>query len=34
MTINGPWRLRFRFRDGDAFEVQIADYHTRKGERR
>jgi proteic killer suppression protein len=34
MTINGPWRLRFRFRDGDAFEVQIVDYHTRKGERR
>ena len=34
MTINGPWRLCFRFRDGDAFEVQIVDYHRRKGQRR
>jgi proteic killer suppression protein len=34
MTINGPWRLCFRFHDGDAFEVQIVDYHTKKGQRR
>jgi proteic killer suppression protein len=27
MTINGPWRLVFRFADGDAFEVEIVDYH-------
>jgi len=27
MTINGPWRLCFRFEDGDAFEVEIVDYH-------
>ncbi|MBV8474278.1 MAG: type II toxin-antitoxin system RelE/ParE family toxin [Hyphomicrobiales bacterium] len=27
MTINGPWRLCFRFRDGDAWDVEIADYH-------
>lgn len=27
MTVNGPWRICFRFRDGDAFEVQIVDYH-------
>jgi proteic killer suppression protein len=27
MTINGPWRLCFRFRDGDAFDVEIVDYH-------
>jgi len=27
MTINGPWRLIFLFKDGDAFEVEIADYH-------
>jgi toxin HigB-1 len=27
MTINGPWRLVFEFRDGDAFNVQIVDYH-------
>jgi toxin HigB-1 len=27
MTINGPWRLCFTFRDGDAFDVEIVDYH-------
>jgi proteic killer suppression protein len=27
MSINGPWRLVFRFADGDAFEVEIVDYH-------
>jgi proteic killer suppression protein len=28
MTINDRWRLCFEFRDGDAFEVEIVDYHT------
>ena len=27
MTINGPWRSVFRFADGDAWDVEIADYH-------
>ena len=27
MTINGPWRICFRFKDGDAYDVQIVDYH-------
>jgi len=27
MTINGPWRLCFRFADGDAWGVEIVDYH-------
>jgi len=27
MTINGPWRICFRFKDGDAFDVEITDYH-------
>ena len=27
MTINGPWRLVFEFRDGDAYNVEIIDYH-------
>lgn len=27
MTINGPWRLCFRFDDGNALEVEIVDYH-------
>ena len=26
MTINGPWRLVFRFHDGNAHEVEIVDY--------
>jgi proteic killer suppression protein len=27
MTINGRWRLAFEFRDGDAYNVEIVDYH-------
>ena len=27
MTVNGPWRICFRFADGDAWEVEIIDYH-------
>lgn len=27
MTINGPWRICFRFKDGDAFDVEITDYN-------
>jgi proteic killer suppression protein len=27
MTINGPWRLVFRFKGGDAHDVEIVDYH-------
>jgi len=27
MAINGPWRLCFRFEDGNAYEVEIVDYH-------
>jgi proteic killer suppression protein len=27
MTINGPWRLCFRFDNGDAWDVEIVDYH-------
>jgi proteic killer suppression protein len=27
ITINGPWRLVFHFRDGHAFDVEIVDYH-------
>lgn len=27
MTVNGPWRISFRFDDGDAFDVAIVDYH-------
>lgn len=27
MTVNGPWRLVFRFKDGNAEDVEIVDYH-------
>ncbi len=25
--VNGPWRICFRFKDGDAWDVEIVDYH-------
>jgi proteic killer suppression protein len=27
MTVNGPWRICFEFWNGEAFEVEIVDYH-------
>jgi len=27
MTLNGPWRICFLFKDGDAYDVEITDYH-------
>jgi proteic killer suppression protein len=27
ITINGPWRICFRFKNGHADEVEIVDYH-------
>jgi len=27
ITVNGPWRICFRFADGHAHGVQIIDYH-------
>jgi toxin HigB-1 len=27
MTVNARWRICFVFRDGDAFDVEIVDYH-------
>jgi len=27
MTVNGPWRICFRFARGDAHDVEIVDYH-------
>jgi proteic killer suppression protein len=26
-TVNGPWRICFRFERGDAHDVEIVDYH-------
>ena len=27
MTVNGPWRICFRFKSGNAYDVEITDYH-------
>jgi proteic killer suppression protein len=27
MTVNARWRICFEFSKGDAFNVEIADYH-------
>ena len=27
ITVNGPSRICFRFKDGDAYDVEIVDYH-------
>jgi proteic killer suppression protein len=27
MTVNAGWRICFRYSDGDAFDVEIVDYH-------
>jgi toxin HigB-1 len=27
IDVNGPWRILFKFKDGDAHEVHIADTH-------
>jgi proteic killer suppression protein len=27
ITVNGPWRICFRFKDGHAYAVEIVDYH-------
>jgi proteic killer suppression protein len=28
MTVNGPWRICFVFHEGDAYDVEIVDYHS------
>ena len=27
MTVSGNWRMIFRFEDGDAFDIDLLDYH-------
>ena len=27
MTVNGPWRICFEFRKGEAFNVEVVNYH-------
>jgi proteic killer suppression protein len=27
IAINDPWRICFRFVDGDAYDVEVCDYH-------
>jgi plasmid maintenance system killer protein len=28
ITVNGPWRICYRFKDGNAYEVEIVDDFT------
>jgi len=30
INLNGPWRLIFTFKDGDAYDVRIIDTHKKK----
>jgi toxin HigB-1 len=27
IKVNGPWRIVFRFSEGNAYDVEIVDYH-------
>lgn len=27
ISVNGPWRVVFRFENGDAYDVEVVDYH-------
>jgi len=27
ISVNGPWRLCFKFEDGDIFDVELTQYH-------
>lgn len=27
ISVNDQWRICFRFKDGDAFDVEVCDYH-------
>ena len=27
ISVNDQWRIRFRFFDGDAYDVELTDYH-------
>ncbi len=31
ISVSNEWRIWFRFMDGDAYDVEIADYHSRRG---
>jgi proteic killer suppression protein len=27
ISVNGPWRLCFKFEDGDIFDIELVQYH-------
>lgn len=27
ISVNGPWRLCFRFKDGDIYDLELVQYH-------
>ena len=32
VRVNDQWRICFAWRDGDAYDVEICDYHERRGD--
>ena len=32
IRVNDQWRICFRFENGDAFDVEIVDYHSKDGQ--
>ena len=34
VSVNDRWRIPFRFEDGDAYDVEICDYHERRGDQK
>lgn len=31
ISVNDQWRICFRFVDGDAYDVEVTDYHWKRG---
>ena len=31
ISVNAPWRICFRFHDGDAYDVEVCDDHQERG---
>jgi proteic killer suppression protein len=27
ISVNGPWRLCFRYQDGDIYDIELVQYH-------
>jgi len=31
VSVNAQWRICFKYQDGDAFDVELTDYHLKEG---